>query len=280
VSAPRPEGVSPLRHVLNEIRRPLPLRPLEELVDRFLNREVLRVDAETEAREVAAYLAANGPVPYAEVVTVVATYKRRDLVARAVRSALAQEGVPDHRVVVVDDGGGELDLIPDDPRVTVVSLRANTHNAGLVRNVGLRVSRSRYIAFLDDDNIWLQGHLATSLAALGAGAALTYTGVTVVDGLDHEVSTWMEPWDRYRMRVVNYIDLNAIAAVRADRRYGPDGLLLSRLRRRPRSPRYEDWELVWRVSRHGRVEHVPVNTVRYRLSEHSSFRGDAGIGGD
>ncbi len=280
---PRPPEVGRLRHFVNKkIRDPLPVLPFEEQVDRFLQRDALRADTVVEDREVARFLAAHGPVPPAHVVTIVATFKRRELVARAVRSALAQTGIEDQRIIVIDDGAGEIDLIPSDPRVTVISLEANTHNAGLVRNVGLRVSSSPFIAFLDDDNQWDPTHLSECLAALDAGAELVYTGVLVVDEDDVQIDEWSDPWNSYRMRVTNYIDLNAIAARRngaAGKACGPDGLLLSRLRRRPRSPRYEDWELVWRVSRRGKIVHLPESTVRYRLSVASNFRGAVRLGG-
>src|SRR5258708_1238448 len=73
--------------------------------------------------------------PRADVVTVIATFRRPEGLVDAVRSALAQ-GVDDHLIVVVDDGGGLPDL-PVDPRVLALSLARNYGCLGMVRNVGI-----------------------------------------------------------------------------------------------------------------------------------------------
>ena len=96
-------------------------------------------------------------VQRADVVTIIATYRRPDGLVAAVRSALAQ-GIDDHLVVVVDDGGGLPDL-PTDPRVLAVSLSRNYGCLGMVRNVGIRLTDSRLLSFLDDDNTWRPDHL-------------------------------------------------------------------------------------------------------------------------
>ena len=54
---------------------------------------------------------------------------------------------------------------------------ATSGRAGVVRNVGIALSRSTYLAFLDDDNEWRPHHLAAALDALSAGVDLVYTGV-------------------------------------------------------------------------------------------------------
>ncbi|WP_231591453.1 glycosyltransferase [Saccharothrix sp. ST-888] len=38
----------------------------------------------------------------------------------------------------------------------------------MVRNVGIRLSSSRYVAFLDDDNEWEPDHLGPAVGALRA----------------------------------------------------------------------------------------------------------------
>ncbi len=196
------------------------------------------------------------------VTTVMATYKRPSLLPIAVESALAQT-VTDHQVIVVDDGGG-LPSLPDDPRVVAVSLSRNTAIAGLVRNVGIRLTRSRYVAFLDDDNTWRPDHLETMLAGLRRGADLVYSAVerhypdgTVLDVLS-------TPFDRKSFVDDSpYVDTNAIVV-----RRGP---LFSRIPRVTTTFPKEDWEFVYRASRHGVVTHIPEPTVRYLINEGSYY---------
>ena len=222
-----------------------------------------------EDREVARIRAMLGRVPFADVVTVIATYRRAEGLTAAVRSALDQT-VTDHLVVVVDDGGG-LPVLPDDERLLAISLARNYGCLGMVRNVGLRVTRSRYIAFLDDDNTWTPQHLEVSLAAHRDDVEVTYTALrrTRPDGTTQDVLSI--PFDRATLRSGNPADSNALVFRRR-----PD-VMFSRI---PRLK--EDWLLVRRLDRRGRrIVHVPVPTVHYLLNPDSYFtdwtrRGELG----
>jgi hypothetical protein len=204
------------------------------------------------------------PLPPALVATVMPTYKRPRLLVAAVESALAQT-VTDQRVIVVDDGAG-LPALPDDPRLSAVSLSRNSAVLGLVRNVGMRLTDSRYIAFLDDDNTWRPDHLENALAALGSGADLVYSAVerrradgTVLDVLS-------EPFDRKTFADADpYVDANSIVLRREPT------VLFSRLPRTKTTFPKEDWEFVWRAARTRVVRHVPEPTVRYLVNPESYY---------
>jgi len=102
-----------------------------------------------------------------DVSVVIPTCDRPDLVVRAVRSALAQT-IDTIEVVVVIDGGDEAtraalaEMRDDRLRVVPLPERGGAPNA---RNVGVREARAQWTAFLDDDDEWLPGKLATQLAA-------------------------------------------------------------------------------------------------------------------
>ncbi|MEU0026655.1 glycosyltransferase family 2 protein [Streptomyces sp. NPDC006335] len=201
-----------------------------------------------------------GPLPEALVATVIATHRRPDALRAAVASALAQT-VRDQVVIVVDDGAG-LPELPDDPRLFAVSLARNTAVAGVVRNVGIRLTRSRYVAFLDDDNLWEPDHLERALAVLESpgGPDGVYTALRRVlpDGTERDVLS--VEFDRHRAARESFLDTNAFVARR-------DGSLrFSRLRRTPEVLPREDWELVYRYSRGHTVRHVPHATVRYLVN--------------
>lgn len=214
-----------------------------------------------ERREIARLRAQVGP-RRAQVVTVVPTYRRPELLRTAVASALAQD-VDDHVVVVVDDGAG-LAGLPEDPRVVAVSLSKHRGHSGLVRNVGLGLVESEFAAFLDDDNTWHPDHLRVALAAL-ADADVVYTGLERVlpDGTPMDVLS--EPFDRERMKEKSFVDTNVIV-VRRD-----PGVRFSRIRRRRGVRPPVDWEFVWRLSRTRRTLHVPQTTVRYMVNPGSYF---------
>ncbi|MFJ9903349.1 glycosyltransferase family 2 protein [Streptomyces sp. NPDC101152] len=222
----------------------------------------LRRLEDAETRRLAADLPAP---PSARVATVIATHRRPEAVRAAVRSALDQT-VRDQVVIVVDDGAG-LPELPEDPRLFAVSLTRNTGVAGVVRNVGIRLTRSRYVAFLDDDNLWEPDHLERALAVLESpgGPDGVYTALRRVlpDGSEKDVLS--VPYDRRRAARESFLDTNAFVA-RRDR-----SVRFSRLRRTPEVMPREDWELIHRYARGHRVLHVPHPTVRYLVNPASFY---------
>ena len=198
----------------------------------------------------------------AKVACIVPTYRRAASPYPANKSILAQTE-RDLVVVVVDDGGG-LPQLPDDPRVVGVSLSRHTGIAGVVRNVGMRLSRSPYVAFLDDDNSWQANHLEVFLLSLEDGADLVYAGVErTLDGRRLDILS--RPFDRRALARRSYVDVNAIVARRGK------ALMFSRLKRSPRSRSFEDREMVYRLSGRWRVAHVPVVTVNYIVHKGNYF---------
>ncbi|MET8585973.1 glycosyltransferase [Streptomyces collinus] len=238
--------------VLFELRNKVLLAPSALRLRRLETAEVRR-------------LAAAADRPAALVATVIATHRRPAELRAAVRSALAQT-VRDQVVVVVDDGAG-LPELPDDPRLFAVSLARNTGVAGVVRNVGIRLTRSRYVAFLDDDNLWEPDHLERALAVLQSpqGPDGVYTALRRVlpDGTERDVLS--VPFDRRRAARESFLDTNAFVARRTR------ALRFSRLRRTPEVMPREDWELVHRYSRGHSVRHVPHATVRYLVNPASFY---------
>lgn len=223
----------------------------------------VRARARARRAENAEVAALTGPVPEALVTVVIPTYRRGERLRAAVAGALAQT-VTDLRVIVVDDGGGDTDGLPGDPRLSVIRLSRNHGSPGLARNVALRRSRSPYVAFLDDDNVWRPGHLEHALSLM-AGADLTYSAVRRhrVDG--SEVDILGRPFDRRAHRDEAWVDVNAVVVRRGARtRFDPWA--------RPRwvQPR-EDWEFTHRVSRGARVRFSPEVTVDYLVHTGSYF---------
>jgi glycosyltransferase involved in cell wall biosynthesis len=206
-----------------------------------------------------------GRTPEATIACIIPTYKRPKLVIDSIKSILAQDR-QDFVIVVVDDGAGLPPDLPADPRLFAVSLSRNTRVAGLVRNVGIRLSRSEYVAFLDDDNTWTPDHLTKAIQALEDGADLVYTAVRRRRPNGTELDVLSMPFDRKRFAdELPWVDTNAIVLRRSSL------LLFSRLPRPNTIFPREDWEFVWRVSRKARVTHLPVVTVEYLVNHGSYF---------
>jgi len=217
-----------------------------------------------ENHEVARLSAELGRPPSATVACIVPTFRRPEGVIASVNSILRQR-YQDFVVMVVDDGAG-LPELPKDPRVFSVSLSRNSAVLGLVRNVGIRLTDSKYIAFLDDDNTWTPDHLKLALETLETGADMVYAGVRRCTPKGTELDILSRPWDRKAFSdQSSFVDANAIVLRRrADR-------LFSRLPRVRATQPKEDWEFVYRVSRGMKVVHVPEATVEYLVNPESFY---------
>jgi hypothetical protein len=91
----------------------------------------------------------------------------------AIESALRQ-GAPVCEILVINDSGAPLDGSYEPP-VRIIDTAGGLGAAG-ARQMGVTASRGEFIAFLDDDDEWLDGHLDDALSILaGPGQVAVYT---------------------------------------------------------------------------------------------------------
>ena len=118
------------------------------------------------------------------VSAVIPTYRRANLLLRAIRSALNQT-VRDLEVVVVDDASrdGTQRAVQQirDPRIRYIE---HAKNKGLPasRNTGIRAARGAFIAFLDDDDEWLPDKTAKQLQCLAEQGLDAIVGLGLING--------------------------------------------------------------------------------------------------
>jgi glycosyltransferase involved in cell wall biosynthesis len=102
----------------------------------------------------------------------------------ALRSALAQRDVL-VEVLIVDDGSTDLTerwvTSISDPRVRYFRL-AESEGVSAARNVGIAEARARWIAFLDDDDLWAPTKLVRQIRVMAANRrGWSYAGEVMVD---------------------------------------------------------------------------------------------------
>ncbi len=121
------------------------------------------------------------PVPPGSVSVVIPTRNRPDMVLAAVRSVLVQSQPPGEVIVVIDgpenraeDSGtteamlARLDAAVLGPvKLHVLALPASV-GGGEARNTGVRAASGAWIAFLDDDDLWMPEKLSAQLLFLEA----------------------------------------------------------------------------------------------------------------
>lgn len=96
------------------------------------------------------------------------TYNREQYVARAIESVLRQT-FSDFEFIIIDNGSSDQSFsiacayAQKDSRITAVSIPKSTIGAG--RNRGVRMSKGRFITFIDDDD-WIEPDMLDYLYSL------------------------------------------------------------------------------------------------------------------
>ena len=206
------------------------------------------------------------------ILVVIPTRDRPAMLSEALATVCAQTD-PDWVAVVADDGDGPpaRDAIPaairDDSRIAFLRTAARSpggaRNAAIRRGIEMRGTTPSLVAFLDDDDLWLPGHLAASRAALATAPDAPFVhGAAVTRDGDLESSYHARdagPFDGDLFRALVRRDVVATSSVvaRGDALLA-EGLFREDLRHT------QDWDLWLKLSRRGPIAFVPETTVVYR----------------
>ena len=105
------------------------------------------------------------------VSVIITTYHNEKLLPRAIECLLNQT-YPNIEIIVVDDNPPESDariqtacIMENYPQVIYLKHSRNLNGAA-ARNTGISVAKGKYIAFLDNDDIFFRTHIADCVEAL------------------------------------------------------------------------------------------------------------------
>ncbi|MFN3307300.1 MAG: glycosyltransferase family 2 protein, partial [Candidatus Kapaibacteriota bacterium] len=104
-----------------------------------------------------------------KVSVIVPTFNRPSMLKNAIQSILNQT-LQDFEIIVVNDAGEDVRSVVEffnDKRIQYVSHSENKKLAA-TRNTGIRNARGKYVAYLDDDDVFLPNHLETLVSFLDA----------------------------------------------------------------------------------------------------------------
>jgi glycosyltransferase involved in cell wall biosynthesis len=118
------------------------------------------------------------------VSVITATYNRSNVLRYAIDSVRAQT-LDDWELIVVGDACTDdtesVVASYADRRIRFVNLAENVGEQSGPNNEGVRLSRGRYVAFLNHDDIWLPFHLASLVDGLErSGADLVFSLMSIV----------------------------------------------------------------------------------------------------
>lgn len=202
--------------------------------------------------------------PTVSVVMAAKNYAR--FIGQAVRSVFNQT-FADWELVVVDDGS--TDHTPQavkpflgDPRVRYV--RSDKLGQPRAKNLGLRLSRGEFVAYLDADDAWEPTKLAKQLEVLRERpeVGVCFTSRVLMDEqgnvtqADGQLSVGVQPLNLQSVFLSNRICFSSVVVRRAvfDQVGGFD----------PEFDLSIDYDLWLRVARHWRFANLPEPLVRYR----------------
>jgi glycosyltransferase involved in cell wall biosynthesis len=216
------------------------------------------------------YLKVNSPFQQPLVSVIIPTFNRPDSLREALESVLAQT-FQNFEAIVINDGGADvsevIDVFNNDKRIIYLQ---HIENKGLAaaRNTAIRTAHGKYIAFLDDDDIYYPEHLATLVGFLeSSDYKVAYTDSYqslqsfIIDRYvtTHKEIIYSYDFNREKLLIHNYIPvLNLV--------YRRDllddvGLFDETLGTQ------EDWELLIRLSRKYVFSHIKALTAEFRMRD-------------
>ncbi len=230
----------------------------------------------------------------ASIQVIIPTFNRAAMIRDALDS-VAQQTVDDWELLVVDDGS------TDDTQAVVADwakgVRQNVRyhkqanaGCGAARNTGLDLLAldTRFVAFLDSDDLWLPHHLRDCLDALLAAPAadFVFTALRRVRHPDGQVllesnfhpDGQPKAFFKLRTRRVGGLsvidDPNAVMATLRDHSFSTLGTMLFRAAavrelRMPRTSNNEDWAYLFRLLAHGKTP-AYLDQVNLVVRDHAS----------
>jgi len=205
---------------------------------------------------------------------IIPTYNRPGMLREALASLVTQT-FRNFETIVINDGGVDVgasvnSLNPEAPiRYFQSEARGGQSTA---RNLGLQKAKGKYIAFLDDDDLYLPKHLETLVSVLEtthfevAYTDAYKTSQNSSDGKYHNINIeipFSEDFNRDRLLVCNYIPMLTLMHKKSLlRKVGVFDEELDIL---------EDWDLIIRLSMEVSFCHIPKATCKFTVR-----LGDAG----
>ena len=125
------------------------------------------------------------------ITVVMPNYNGHRFVEQAIDSVLNQT-YPNFELLVVDDCSKDdsLQLVQQkaqsDDRIRVIVLEHNTGVAN-ARNVGIKEAKGKFIALLDNDDLWTEDKLERQLALANKGADIVYCSYDFIDEQNNSI---------------------------------------------------------------------------------------------
>lgn len=206
------------------------------------------------------------------VSVIVPTHNRPYMLRETIQSILDQT-FRDFEIIVVNDAGQDVSNVIASFNSSRITYLTHTQNKGLAasRNTGIRAAKGKYIAYLDDDDVYYPSHLETLVSHLeSTDCHIAYTDSyqanqkLIGDSYQtvNRTLQYSRDFDYELILVQNFIPVLCFMHSRAI--IEEVGYFDETLRS------HEDWDLWVRVSRKFRLDHLATVTSEYRWRDDGS----------
>ena len=206
------------------------------------------------------------------VSVVIPTYNRAQTIKRSIMSVLNQT-YKNIEIIVVDDCSTDktkdiIDEIKDD-RVKYFKLEKNS-GACVARNYGIEKSKGNYIAFQDSDDEWYENKLEIQMQKLlNSNNDLVFCSLNrVIEGKSNVTKIPEEKIDcsknfTHRLLLESCISTQTVLA----KKY-----IFNNEKFDPRLPRFQDWDLMIRISKKFKIDHIDIPLLNLYIQKDSITR--------
>lgn len=212
------------------------------------------------------------------VSVIIPTYKRSESLPRAIRSVINQTYEP-IEIIIVDDNDGNNEfristksIVEKEFKTQNIIYLEHEKNKGLpaARNTGIRISKGKYIAFLDDDDEWLPQKIEKQVALfrkLPDDVGVVGCGWNLIDSVYHyrEEKRPNHKGDLRKILALNHFSPPSMVIIKKiylEKVNGFDESYKSK----------EDIELYYRLSFYCKFDYVPEYLANYYYHPQSMSR--------
>jgi glycosyltransferase involved in cell wall biosynthesis len=200
---------------------------------------------------------------------IIPTYNRANLIEKAIKSVLKQT-YQDFEIIIVDDGSTDNteEIIRGfkDKRVKYIKKYKMNRGISVARNIGIKIARGKYIAFLDSDDEWFPEKLNKQIKILQDGSpelGVVYSISCYIDESGKNInklrnSKKVEGYIYEDLLGKNYVGTPSTVLIRKEC-FHQVGLFDDLLNAQ------EDWDMWIRIAKYYRFALIKIPLVKYRL---------------
>ena len=209
------------------------------------------------------------------VSVIIPTHNRAKLLEEALASVYSQEGAGSEfemEIIVVDDASSDAtpEIARRHPDIRYLRLDKNRGVSG-ARNAGIKASTGKYVAFLDDDDVWIPYKLSLLVPILenNPHIAVAYSQIIIKCGNNIEIQPDADAPSGYLFEALLMKDFLGILNILVRREtfetagYFDEGLTT-----------FEDIDWMLRLAFHYCFSFKPGPVAIYRLSHQGNFTTD------